>query len=148
MTTLSKFKKELDARNKPIDTTVLQIESLYCFASKLGYVIRGGFENNQGFFSPTTQGEFRHVSFNTMVYWHDNCFNSYAKGTPNLAYASIGKLVERVKLQRTNTGIKVQNHYVRLINDKNVYDKSRLAQVCPDLTDEQREALISSGIIK
>ncbi|CAM0070235.1 hypothetical protein VPHF101_0168 [Vibrio phage F101] len=65
------------------------------------------------------------------------------------AVASSARIVERVKLQKTNAGIKVQDHYVKLVtNSREDYLKSQLASTCPSLTNEQMEDIIKGGLLK
>ena len=149
--TLPDFKRQLEERSKPIDTEMLQLESLYNFAGKLGYSIRGSYYDNQGFHNPKAPREgLKFVSFDTMKHWHNNPFNKYTfSAEMSTAAASSARIVERVKLQRTEDGIKVQDHYVKLVtNSREDYLKSQLASACPTLTNEQMEAIITSGLIK
>ena len=149
--TLPDFKRQLEERSKPIDTLNLQLESLYNFAGKLGYGIRGSYYDNQGFFNHNAPREgLKFVSFDTMKYWHNNPFNNYSfSDTMNIVAASSARIVERVKLQRTKDGIKVQDHYVKLVtNSREDYLKSQLASTCPSLTNEQMEDIIKGGLLK
>ncbi|AGG57915.1 hypothetical protein VPBG_00143 [Vibrio phage helene 12B3] len=148
---LPDFERQLKEREKPIDTEMLQLESLYNFAGKLGYSIRGSYYNNQGFHNPKAPREsLKFVSFDTMKRWHNNPFNNYTfSDKMSTAVASSARIVERVKLQRTKEGIKVQDHYVKLVtNSREDYLKSQLATTCPTLTNEQMEAIITSGLLK
>lgn len=149
--TLPDFKRQLEERSKPIDTLKLQLESLYNFAGKLGYSIRGSYYNNQGFHNPKAPREsLKFVSFDTMKYWHNNPFNQYTfSDEMSTAVASSARIVGRVKLQRTKEGIKVQDHYVKLVtNSREDYLKSQLASTCPSLTNEQMEDIINGGLLK
>ncbi|AUR93326.1 hypothetical protein NVP1187O_013 [Vibrio phage 1.187.O._10N.286.49.F1] len=149
--TLPDFKRQLEGRSKPIDTLNLQLESLYNFAGKLGYSIRGSYYKNQGFFNHNAPREsLKFISFDTMKYWHNNPFNNYSfSDKMSTAAASSARIVERVKLQRTKEGIKVQDHYVKLVtNSREDYLKSQLASTCPTLTNEQMEDIIKSGLLK
>ncbi|CAM0056021.1 hypothetical protein VPHK460_0182 [Vibrio phage K460] len=149
--TLPDFKRQLEERSKPIDTLNLQLASLYNFAGKLGYGIRGSYYDNQGFHNPKAPREsLKFVSFDTMKYWHNNPFNQYTfSDEMSTAVASSARIVERVKLQKTNAGIKVQDHYVKLVtNSREDYLKSQLASTCPSLTNEQMEDIIKGGLLK
>ncbi|AGN51606.1 hypothetical protein VPLG_00167 [Vibrio phage eugene 12A10] len=147
---INKFKEELEARSKPIDTRTLQLLSLYDFANKLGYRTLG-VDTCQGFHNHKAPREsLKFVSFDTMKRWHNNPFNNYTfSDKMSTAVASSARIVERVKLQRTKEGIKVQDHYVKLVtNSREDYLKSQLATTCPTLTNEQMGALITSGLLK
>ena len=149
--TLPDFKRQLEERSKPIDTTNLQLESLYNFASRLGYTVRGSYRDNQGFVNLNAPREnLKFVSFDDMKYWHNNPFNQYTFSEEmSTAAASSARIVERVKLQKTNAGIKVQDHYVKLVtNSREDYLKSQLASTCPSLTNEQMEDIIKGGLLK
>ncbi|AUR91577.1 hypothetical protein NVP1161O_135 [Vibrio phage 1.161.O._10N.261.48.C5] len=149
--TLPDFKRQLEERSKPIDTLNLQLESLYAFVGKLGYSIRGSYHINRGFHNPKApQEDLKFISFDVMKYWHNNPYNDYTFSEEmSVAAASSARIVERVKLQRTKEGTKVQNHYVKLVtNSREDYLKSQLASACSTLTNEQMEAIITSGLIK
>jgi len=130
---------------------MLQLESLYKFADKLGYSIRGSYYDNQGFHNSNAPREcLKFVSFDTMKFWHNNPFNKYTfSDEMSTAAASSARVVGQVKLQRTRKGIKVQNHYVKLVtNSREDYLKSELAATCPSLTNEQMEDIIKGGLFK
>ncbi len=147
---LPKFKKELAARELPIDTEELQLESLYDFAGKLGYKILGSYSKNQGFHNPHAEREaLKFISFDTMKHYHNNPFDNYIFTHPNVAAAAVARIVEKVKLQQTKRGIKVQNHYVKLVTkSREDYLKSLLAEACPTLKQVQLEQLADSGLFK
>lgn len=140
---LERFKEKLEERSKPIDTKVLQLDSLYTFANKLGYEVLG-VHTCQGFKNLNAPREgLKFISFDDMKYWHNNPFNRYTfREEMSTAAAARYKLVDKVKIQRTKQGLKVQNHYVKLVtNDEKSYRKSLLAQACPTLTPDQLEQL-------
>lgn len=147
---LSEFKKELAARELPIDTEKLQLESLYAFASKLGYKTLGAPTNNKGFCNPKTKrSHLKFLSFDTMKRLHNEPFSFYTFIELNPTAAASSRIVEKVKLQRTNNGFKVQSHYVKLVvNSKEDYIKSLLAEACPTLKPDQLEQLASSNLLK
>ncbi len=147
---LSEFKKELKVRELPIDTEELQLKSLYGFAGKLGYKILGSHSKNRGFHNPYAEREaLKFISFDTMKYYHNNPFNNYTFTNPNIAAAAVVRIVEKVKLQQTKGGIKVQNHYVKLVTgSREDYLKSLLAEACPTLKQVQLEQLADSGLFK
>ncbi len=144
--TLKAFEQELLARSQPINTLDLQLESLYNFAEDLGYELAngGGYYKIEGFKNLNASLEaLKFVSFDDMKYWHNNPFNRYPfREEMSPAAAARYKLVDKVKIQRTKQGLKVQNHYVKLVtSDGKSYRKSLLAQVCPTLTPDQLEQL-------
>ena len=150
--TLPDFKRQLEERSKPIDTLMLQLESLYNFAGKLGYNIRGSYYVNRGFYNPNApQEDLKFISFDVMKYWHNNPFQrySFSNGGLNIAAAAEGRIVETVKLQRTKKGVKVQSHYVKLVTESvEDYRMCQLAKVCPSLSPAQLTILVESGLLK
>lgn len=143
---LERFKEKLEERSKPIDTRVLQLDSLYTFANKLGYEVLG-IDTCQGFKNLNAPREgLKFISFDTMKYWHNNPFKDYTFcAEMSTGAAARYKLVDKVKIQRTKQGLKVQSHYVKLVTgDEKTYRKSLLAQICPTLTPNQLEQLSSN----
>lgn len=144
--TLKVFEQELLARRQPMDTLMLQLESLYNFAGALGYSLANGgsYLTSRGFVNLNAPREgLKFISFDMMKYWHNNPFKDYTfRKEISTAAAARHKLVDRVKIQRTKQGLKVQNHYVKLVtSDEKSYRKSLLAQACPTLTPDQLEQL-------
>lgn len=114
--------------NSVQDTTMLQVISLLGFATTLGYTnvqtsARGvhGCNGFQLAISDETKQMPKFVSFDAMKYWHNQSgtdttfFGKESLMNQEIHCSSGAKLVERVKLQRTKDGVKVQNHYVKLV---------------------------------
>lgn len=117
------FRVLVEEKSLPVDSTQIQIESLYQFMSALGYVPVSyadarGFVIKQGV--RAVSKDMKYISFNDAVKMHNAPYNT-TEFVFNLSRAAEYKLVSRVKLRKIKPsikhplGIEVQNHWVQLV---------------------------------
>lgn len=143
---LKEFQQEVEARLKPINTLLLQVESLEAFAEAIGYrrkSLLAGFYNKRN---------RNYISFQEMCDWHNNCLTKKFSHTmtPLLRKASTSRLVEKVKLQRKKGGnIVVQSNEVKLVTSSPAhYKAANIMSEISSLSFEQVLELHEKGFLK
>ncbi len=133
------FKDEVAAREKPINTINLQLDSLIIFMHQLGYNFKPSkIKGLSGFYAPKSTISLykyfpKHISFQDAIRLHNgNVLFKIHRGhfvdVMNLGYKFIipwtlyqsahnSRLVHEVKLQKLKKApyVKAQSHYVKLL---------------------------------
>lgn len=114
-------------KNKIVDSSLVQMQSLMCFANSLGYMLFNKIGTNPSFgrISLDIPEEYGWVSFNSMVSMH-NCGNFMGKfnNIPQhrMDIAKRNKIVKVVKmnLSKKSTTINIQNHLVEFVDKRGI----------------------------
>jgi len=125
------FKQQVEERNKPIDTTQLQLDSVQLFMEQLGYKLH----HPQKDYPSLWKGFIRKVdiegvllpkclSFQYTCRLHNAVTEKEYQFTGAVANFPVNvlisackaKLVEKVYLQRKGKSVKVQQHWVKLVD--------------------------------
>ena len=117
------FRVLVEEKSLPVDSTQIQIDSLYLFMSALGYV-PVSYTDARGFViehgTRAISKDTKYISFSDAVKMHNAPYNT-TEFVFNLSKAAEHKLVSRVKLRKVKPsiqhplGIEVQNHWVQLV---------------------------------
>lgn len=117
------FRALVEEKSLPVDSTQVQIDSLYRFMLALGYVPVAEYDARGFVIKHSTRAiskDMKYISFSDAVKMHNAPYNT-SEFVFNLSKAAESKLVSRVKLRKVKPsikhplGIEVQNHWVQLV---------------------------------